>query len=360
MLNLTKFRHIFIKTSFGPTPSISVCCSFTSSSNPIAHPSSSPAVAIFWDLDNKPPKSSPPFDAAIRLKKAAQKFGFVKYMIAYANRHSFAYVPPLVRDQRRERKTLNELEKIGAIKPSEPYTCGVCGRKFYKNEKLMNHFKDIHEREQAKRVNQIESSRGKKRVRLVAKYAMKMEKYKRAARDVLTPKTGYGLADEVKRAGFWVREVSNLPQAADVALRNHMVELMDRRVMDCLVLVSDDSDFEGVLKEARERCLKTVVVGDVSEGCLKRTANSSFSWEEILIGKARKQAVSVVGKWKDFSVLKGLEWTYDPEREKKSYFEEIESRGSDFEGSGSDDESGSGSVLGEGGDWWEMESDGDD
>ncbi|CAA0831652.1 zinc finger (C2H2 type) family protein [Striga hermonthica] len=207
MLNLTKFQNIFNKTLFGPIPSIFVCCSFTSSSNPIAHPSSSPAVAIFWDLYNKPPKTSPPFDAAIRLKKAVQKFGFVKYMIAYANRHSFTYVPPLICDQRIERKTLNELEKIGAIKPFGPYTCGVCGRKFFKNERLINHFKDIHELEEAKRVNQIESARGKKRVWLVAKYAMKMKKYKRAVSDVSTPKSGYGQADEVKRAGFWVREV---------------------------------------------------------------------------------------------------------------------------------------------------------
>ena len=41
---------------------------------------------------------------------------------------------------------------------------------------------------------------------------MKMEKYKHAARDVLTPKVGYGLADDLKRAGFWVGTVSNKPQ----------------------------------------------------------------------------------------------------------------------------------------------------
>ncbi|KAK9056471.1 hypothetical protein SSX86_023832 [Deinandra increscens subsp. villosa] len=36
-------------------------------------------VAVFWDLDNKPPRSVSPFDAAIRLKKAAESFGAVRY-----------------------------------------------------------------------------------------------------------------------------------------------------------------------------------------------------------------------------------------------------------------------------------------
>lgn len=156
-------------------------------------------------------------------------------------------------------------------------------------------------------------------MKLVAKFSMKMEKYKKAVRDVLTPKVGYGLADELKRAGFWVRTVSDKPQAADIALRNHMVDMMDRRRVECLVLVSDDSDFKEVLKEARLRCLKTVVVGDSNDGALKRTADTGFSWQEIMMGKAKKEAVSVVGRWKDRDVLKRLEWTYDPERDRKLY-----------------------------------------
>ncbi|KAG5539783.1 hypothetical protein RHGRI_020110 [Rhododendron griersonianum] len=276
-------------------------------------------VGIFWDLDNKPPKSFPPYEAAVRLKKAASEFGVVRYMVAYANSHAFSYVPPDVREQRKERKALDQLENKGVVKPDEPHICRVCGRRFYTNEKLVNHFKQIHEREQTKRVNQIESARGKMRVKLVAKFSMKMEKYKKAVRDVLTPKIGYGLADELKRAGFWVRTVSDKPQAADIALRNHMVDMMDRRRVECLVLVSDDSDFMEVLKEARLRCLKTVVVGDSNDGALKRTADTGFSWQEIMMGKAKKEAVSVVGRWKDRDVLKRLEWTYDPERDRKLY-----------------------------------------
>lgn len=275
-------------------------------------------VGIFWDLDNKPPNSVPPFEAAIRLKKAVSLFGDVKYTVAYANSHAFSYVPQVVREQRKERKLLNQLENKGVIKP-EPYLCRVCGRRFYTNEKLVNHFKQIHEREQKKRLNQIESARGKKRVQLVGKYSMKMEKYKRAARDVLTPKVGYGLADELKRAGYFVKTVPDKPQAADIALKDHMMDMMDKRRVDCLVLVSDDSDFVEVLKEAKLRCLKTVIVGDINDGTLKRIADASFSWRDILMGKAKKEAVSVVGKWNDRDILKRLEWRYNPEVEKKTH-----------------------------------------
>ncbi|XP_027081783.2 uncharacterized protein [Coffea arabica] len=311
-------------------------------------------VGIFWDLDNKPPKSCPPYDAAIRLRKAMLEFGFVRYLVAYANRHAFSYVPPEVLAQRKERKALNQLERKGVAKPNVPYLCRVCGRKFYTNEKLINHFRQIHESEQRKRLNQIESARGKRRVNLVAKYSMKMDKYRNAAREILTPKVGYGLADELKRAGFWVRAVLDKPQAADVALRNHIVDMMDKRLIDCVVLVSDDSDFVRVLKEARERCLRTVVVGDVNDGALKRTADASFSWQEILMGKAKKEAVSVVERWKDRDVLKRLEWTYDPETERELCYSDVLSEGSDVEDvfSGNED----GNVQQEdAAPWWKLE-----
>lgn len=313
-------------------------------------------VGIFWDLDNKPPKSFPPYDAATRLRKAMLEFGFVRYLIAYANRHAFSYVPPEVLAQRKERKALNQLESKGVVKPNVPYLCRVCGRKFYTNEKLINHFRQIHESEQRKRLNQIESARGKRRVNLVAKYSMKIDKYRNAAREILTPKVGYGLADELKRAGFWIRAVSDKPQAADVALRNHIVDMMDKRLIDCVVLVSDDSDFVRVLKEARERCLRTIVVGDVNDGALKRTADASFSWQEIMMGKAKKEAVSVVERWKDRDVLKRLEWTYDPETERELCYSDVASEDSDVEDvfSGNED----GNVQQEdAAPWWKLEPD---
>ncbi|KAE8710825.1 calmodulin family protein [Hibiscus syriacus] len=325
-ISLSRFYHFKPKKDFDSSNQPSIHSSRTAQNN----------VAIFWDLDNKPPNSFPPFEAAVKLKTAASSFGVVRSMVAYANQHSFTHVPKVVREQKRERKLLNQLENKGVIKSIEPYICKVCGRRFYTNEKLVNHFKQIHEREHQKRVNQIESARGSRRVKLVGKYSMKMDKYRAAARDVLTPKVGYGLADELKRSGFWVGTVSNRPQAADIALRDHMVDVMDRREAECLVLVSDDSDFVGVLKEAKLRCLKTVVVGDVNDGALKRVADAGFSWTEILIGKAKKEAVSVVGKWKDRDILKRLEWTYNPEVERKLYGSEDtmlddESEDQDFE-----------------------------
>lgn len=315
-------------------------------------------VAVFWDLDNKPPKSFPPYDAAVRLKKAAGSFGVVRYMVAYANRHAFTHVPQEVREQRKERKQLNKLENIGVLKPAEPYICRVCGRRFYNNEKFINHFKQIHEREHTKRLNQIESARGSRRVKLVGKYSMKMDKYKYAATDVLTPKVGYGLADELKRAGFWVNMVSDKPQAADFALRNHMVDIMDKRRVECVILVSDDKDFVEVLNEAKLRCLRTVVVGDTNDGALKRIADASYSWQEIMMGKAKKEAVSVVGRWKDRDVLKRLEWTYNPERERKLYDfhneTDFESESSDVEGflSEEDDDD---SIQKNDSAWWKLE-----
>nr|KYP75653.1 hypothetical protein KK1_019845 [Cajanus cajan] len=240
-------------------------------------------------------------------------------MVAYANSHTFSHVPHCVREQRKERELLYRLENKGVIKPNQPYRCKVCGRKFHTNEKLVNHFKQLHEREHVKRMNQIESARGSRKVKLVGKYSMKMEKYRKAASDVLTPKVGYGLGDELKRAGFWVQTVLDKPQAADRALRSHMVDIMDHRRVECVVLVSDDTDFVDVIKEAKLRCLKTVVIGDVDDGVLKRTADTAFSWEEVLMGKAKKQAVSVVKNWKDRDILKRLEWTYNPDVDEKKF-----------------------------------------
>ncbi|KNA08272.1 hypothetical protein SOVF_164060 [Spinacia oleracea] len=331
-------RHILDELHVGRPKLLNPCFQFARFFHDERYPSvnsSKPAlvklpktkIGVFWDLENKPPKSVSPFEAAIKLKRAVSSFGVVRYMVAYANQHAFSYVPPAVRELRNERKVLNRLENKGVIKSVEPYVCRVCGRNFNINDKLIDHFK-VHEREHQKRLNQIESAKGRKRVILVGKYAMKMEKYKNAARDILTPKVGYGLGDGLKRAGFWVKMVSDEPQAADVALKNHIVDMMDHRRIQCLVLVSDDSDFLDVLKEAKERCLKTVVVGDNDDGVLKRNADASFSWREILIGKAKTQAVSVVGQWRDRDVLKSLEWSYNPEVERDAH---KGSNDSDFE-----------------------------
>ncbi|GAY65443.1 hypothetical protein CUMW_241130 [Citrus unshiu] len=239
-------------------------------------------------------------------------------MVAYTNSHAFNYVPQVVREQREDKKLFDQLENKGAIRPAEPYVCGVCGRRFYNHDKLVNHFMQVHEREEKKRLNEIETARGKRRVHLVGKCSVKMEKYKRTVKAILTPKVGSGSADELKREGFWVRTMFDKPQAADVLLRNHMVDMMDKRTIECLVVLSDNSDFVEVLLEANLRHLKTVVVKDINDGALNRISVACFSWWDKLMGKARKEAISVVGKRKDRDVLKRLEWTYDPEMEKKA------------------------------------------
>ncbi|URE13584.1 hypothetical protein MUK42_22799 [Musa troglodytarum] len=281
----------------------------------LATAASSPrAVAVFWDLDNKPPNTIPPYDAAVRLRLAAASFGPLRFSVAYANHHAFRHLPAPVRAARAERRAADRLE---AANPSRvpSYLCRVCGRRFFARVKLVNHFRQIHEREQEKRLRRIDSATGGRRVRLVAALSLKMEKYKKAARELLTPEVGYGLADELRRAGVVVRTVDDRPEAADRALREHMVETMDRGKVGCLVLVSDDSGFLGVMREARMRCLKTVVVGDEGDGALKRFADSALSWKDVVSGKAKKEAASAVGKWKDRDLLKKLEWRHTPEEE---------------------------------------------
>ncbi|PIA38183.1 hypothetical protein AQUCO_02800086v1 [Aquilegia coerulea] len=361
LLAMTGFSAKPFRRSVSQYPFLALVRFCHSGSNLLSNslPKTAGNVALFWDLDNKPPKSIPPFNAAIRLKKAAFSFGFVRYMLAYANHHAFRHVQPVVRDQRKEKKKVIQFENKGVIKSANPNVCRVCGRKFWTNEKLMNHFK-LHEHEQMKRLNQLESSRGKRRVQLVAKFSMKMEKYKNAARNVLLPKVGYGLADELKRAGFWVNLVSDKPQAADTALRNRMIELMDKKQAECLVLVTNNSDFTNVLKEARFRCLKTVVVGDNNDGALKRCADASFSWKEIMLGKAKKEAVSVLGRWKDRDVLKRLEWTYRPELEKAKQNlddSEFEIEDGDIDDIMFDE---SHDLLKDARPWWELHSDDND
>lgn len=288
---------------------------------------SSRNVAIFWDLDNKPPNNVPPYDASLRLRSVGRAFGFVIQMVAYANRHAFSFVPPRVRSERQQRKTLDILEARGIIQPEEPYICEVCGHKFKTHIKFQKHFRQLHEREQLKRLRRLDSLKGKKKDAFRAKIVPKQEKYREVARQVLVPKVGYGLAGEIKRAGFWVITVSDKPQAADIALKKHMMDSMDKGI-DCLCLVSDDTDFVEVLKVARARSLRTVVVGD-NAGGLKRFADAYFSWREVANGQARSEAVSTLGLWKDDDVLRQVEWSYRPKQARNCEEEENDDDGSD-------------------------------
>ena len=119
-------------------------------------------------------------------------------------------------------------------------------------------------------------------------------RYKDAAREVLTPKVGYGLAGDLRRAGVYVRMVSDKPQAADEALKHHINRSI-REGVRCICLVSDDSDFSKMLQLAQSKHVYTVVVGDTPT--LSRFADEKFSWQDVTFGMALARANEIHGQW---------------------------------------------------------------
>lgn len=285
-------------TAYSPVPSPSSSFSFSDeedsrSRSPLDAPPSH-TISVFWDLDNKPPRSVPPYDAAVRLREVALGFGRLVDMVAYANRHAFTYLPTWVREHRQDRKELDRLEVSGLVVPAEAYVCGYCGRKCKTNIALKKHFKQLHERERNKRLSRLDSLKGKRKIKYKESLAEKETRYKEASRDIITPKVGYGLMQELKRAGVWVRMVSDKPQAADEALKKHISQSIDMGIK-CICLVSDDSDFLPVLQEARARQLHTVVVGDTLT--LKKFADVRFSWADLASGRAFDRASELAALW---------------------------------------------------------------
>lgn len=108
-------------------------------------------------------------------------------------------------------------------------------------------------------------------------------KYEETARELLTPKVGYGLATELKRAGVNVQTVKSKPQAADEALKKRVRQSLARGV-DWMVLVSDDSDFVETIQMAREAELRTVVIGD-RQRALGRRADIWLPWAQVERGE---------------------------------------------------------------------------
>nr|DAD41335.1 TPA_asm: hypothetical protein HUJ06_015658 [Nelumbo nucifera] len=192
-------------------------------------------VVILWDLDNKPPRG-PPYQAAMALREVAQRFGEVVDISAYANRHAFIHLPQWVLGERRERRRLDILERKGLSFPDESYICGVCGRKCRTNLDLKKHFKQLHERERQKKLSRMRSLKGKKRQRYKERFISGNHKYEEAARSLLTPKVGYGLASELRRAGVFVKTVEDKPQAADWALKRQMQHSMNRGHWDDMLI----------------------------------------------------------------------------------------------------------------------------
>ncbi|ESQ43331.1 hypothetical protein EUTSA_v10016089mg [Eutrema salsugineum] len=253
-------------------------------------------VVVLWDLDNKPPRG-PPYEAATALRQVAEKLGRVVEISAYANRHAFIHLPHWVVEERRSRRNLDFAERKGEVIPIDPYICGVCGRKCKTNLDLKKHFKQLHERERQKKVNRMRSLKGKKRKKFKERYVSGNEKYNEAARRLLTPKVGYGLEAELRRAGVYVKTVEDKPQAADWAVKRQIQHSMTRGI-DWLVLVSDDKDFADMLRKAREADLGTVVVSDWDRA-LGRHADLWVPWSGVENGEIG-EADLVPGKRRRF------------------------------------------------------------
>jgi len=133
----------------------------------------------------------------------------------------------------------------------------------------------------------MRSLKGKKRQRFKERFISGNEKYNEAARSLLAPKVGYGLASELRRAGVFVKTVEDKPQAADWAVKRQMEHSMSRGV-DWLFLVSDDSDFSDMLRRAREANLGTVVVGDWDRA-LGRHADLWVPWIQVQNGEVAEK-----------------------------------------------------------------------
>ncbi|KAJ6795001.1 uncharacterized protein M6B38_228835 [Iris pallida] len=251
-----------------------------------------PKVVILWDLDNKPPRG-PPFDAALSLRRLAEPFGRVVDFSAYANRHAFLHLPSWVLHQRRQQRHADIAERRGLSLPASPYLCSVCGRKCRTNLDLKKHFRQLHERERNKKLSRMRSLKGKKRQKFKERHISGNTKYEEAARELLKPKTGYGLAPELRRAGVFVKTVEDRPQAADSALKRQMQHSMARGI-DWMFLVSDDSDFTEMVRRAREADLRTVVVGD-GRNSLGQSADLWASWGRVESGEVGEE-VFVAGR----------------------------------------------------------------
>ncbi|XP_022684257.1 uncharacterized protein LOC101754533 [Setaria italica] len=203
----------------------------------------------------------------------------------------------------------------------------------------------LYDAAHAKRLARIDSSRGDRRVRLAAALSLKLSKYEKAARELTAGADAAAAtpADEIGRAGVRVA----LTRTPAASLRERAQQVLDEGSVGCLMLVSGKDELASLLRVARERGVRSVVVG--GESGLARWADVGFSWAEVITGKARTAAPSVSGKWRDRDVLKGLEWRYEEDDEEEVVFE-------DSDGDGAEELA----RKSKGKPWWKLDSDGED
>ncbi|KAH7286295.1 hypothetical protein KP509_33G067900 [Ceratopteris richardii] len=210
-------------------------------------------VSIFWDLDNKPPKSSP-YHAALHLRRIGASFGQIVDMVACANRHVFRHIPRWLQMQENlihsEPKD-NHAEGNSSNGGLSPFlSCGVCGFTCVTKSELKEHARLVHRHNRSKVFNAFSNG-------------------------------GYSLHMELSRAGFWVRVVDQSPQAADRALKRQIKHSISNKV-HCICLVSDDSDFTDILRAAQSKNVVTIVIGDSRS--LHHNADIWFPWTEVADG----------------------------------------------------------------------------
>lgn len=86
-----------------------------------------------------------------------------------------------------------------------------------------------------------------------------------------------------------MKTVEDKPQAADSAVKRQMHHSMSRGI-DCLFLVSDDSDFSEMIRKAREADLRTVVIGD-GRRALGRLADFWVPWMRVEKGEVGEEVL---------------------------------------------------------------------
>ena len=208
-------------------------------------------VLIFWDLDNKKPYAAqcPPRALAAALRAVGGRFGMVVDIQAFANRHAFTWTSPFqaaIDEAEREELALHR----GGI-------CPLCGRHCGDPETLRKHFAKLHEREARKR----EAFAANRKRRPSPSNMDKEFRYREAKREVMRPSTGNAAAWSLRREGVHVQRVASTPQAADVALRAAVEEVLKQYAAAresegrdlTVVVVSDDADFMPLLRRAAKQ-----------------------------------------------------------------------------------------------------------
>ncbi|KAJ4799152.1 C2H2 type zinc finger protein [Rhynchospora pubera] len=250
------------------------------------------SVALFWDLNSKPTTSSyrhlslSLYDVAVRFRLAAASFGhLLSPSLAFASFHLPSRSPPL----------------------QPPFPCRLCGRTFPSSQILIHHFTSVHSPEHERRLRRLESATGRRWSILSGQLSLNPSRYEKAHRELFgrcENSTG-----EVRRAGFKILE------GGDKIM--HLCDELANRRVDCAVIVSDDLEFVTVLKEMRQKNVKSVVIGE-SKGDnygIKRHANVGFCWREVLAGKVKQEGPKVVSQWREKELLERLEWRHDPSQD---------------------------------------------